>query len=143
MSEAVEGNDRQLFFWRLACIIAAKHILEGLIWSGVVHHLAVVLYENPIPTLPKVGEVSFELFSGLFEFQNPECQVMWDGYGSRGHFGFGFLAELLTLDDCSGFRDTDHICLIVNIRKFKGKYLTFAEASVDSQVEKNADLFWY
>jgi len=80
MSEAVEGNDRQLFFWRLVCIIAAKHILEGLIWSGVVHHLAVVLYENPIPTLPEVTNISLELLPCFPQSKNPECHVVRDGY---------------------------------------------------------------
>ena len=66
MPEAMERYDRQLIFQRFVSIVTMKHILQSLIRCGVVHHLAVVLYENPIPALPEVAKFGFEPFSGLF-----------------------------------------------------------------------------
>ena len=68
MSEAVEGNYRQLIFREPIGIITAENVLQSLIWGGVVHHLPVVLNENPVAALPEVREVSFEVFPGLSEF---------------------------------------------------------------------------
>ena len=61
MSEAMEGNDRQLILWRLIGVITVKHILEDMIWGRVVHHLAVVLHEDPIAALPKVSNAGCKL----------------------------------------------------------------------------------
>ena len=37
MSQAVEGNERQLFFLRLALIESLKGLLKDLVWRGVIH----------------------------------------------------------------------------------------------------------
>ncbi len=63
VAQAMKGNHGQLVFRWLIRIVAAKYILEGLIWGGVVHHLAVVLDEDPVIALPEVPYIGLELFS--------------------------------------------------------------------------------
>ena len=56
----MKGNHRQLILREPIGIITAKNVLQSLIRSGVVHHLAVVLDEDPIITLPEVTDIDLE-----------------------------------------------------------------------------------
>ena len=143
MTQPMKGYDGQLTLRRLVSIISVKHILQGLIRRGVVHHLAVVLYENPIPALPKVTEVGFELFSGLLKGHDPERQFVWNGHSPCGHLRFGLFTDLSALDDRGGFRDADGVRIEVDIGKFKGEDFALAEAGVDGQIEQDANLLRY
>ena len=52
MPEAVEGNQRELILVR--SIVPLQDLDHGLIWSGIIHLLSIVLDEKPVSTLPVI-----------------------------------------------------------------------------------------
>lgn len=57
VTQPMERNVGKLLFGGLVLIVTSNGVLEGLIWSAIIHHSSVVLGEYPIFSLPVIPDL--------------------------------------------------------------------------------------
>ena len=115
MPKSMERDKGQLFIGRVIFVVAIYGVLKGLIRCTVIHHLAVVLDENPGVALPIVAHLGNEGVLGFVELFKALRQKVGDRHGTGGCFCLGGFTYWLTSNHCNGFADLNKIFVTVYV----------------------------